>query len=165
MATQLRIRQAQPGDVPEIVRIHFAAFETGPMNALLYPDGVTDEIRTSFGKMFFPDQPPPVLQAGEHVNMIAELVWCDSAGNLKEGSTKIIAYARWAIFNTRRTEEQWQFEQPPATAETRGNGVDYEFYEAFLGGLQRMRRSWMKGDRCMGEHYPSFMTARPCAFR
>jgi hypothetical protein len=146
-APQIRVRRATPADTPDIVRIHFAAFETSPMDRLLYPGGKTDEVRQGFAKQFAQPAIPPPAHEGEIVTMVAELLAAQDGGGEK---AQVIAFAKWIMYRVERTEEQWNIVPPPSTAETRGKGVDYGVFDAFIGDLGRMRRSWTKGDRCMG---------------
>jgi hypothetical protein len=160
------VRPATPADVPDIVRIHFAAFAGSPMWHLLYPDGITDAVRDGFSKIFFPADVAPGPgtdpSSAEQITMVAELVPSqtpagaaasgaqgqDKNSTVNEAKGQIVGYAKWEVVRLARTEEKWNVDEPP---QDRGKGVDKEVFEAFIGDLKRMRRRWTKGDPHLGK--------------
>jgi hypothetical protein len=153
---QIRIRSAVPADVPAIVDVHFTAFSQGPMTRTLHPGGVSAEARHKFGNSLFPSRPSDFVTAGEAIVMVAELVPLSKESALlpevaatRGAETQVIAFAKWTIHRQARREDQWNTEKA-FTAEELGEGADVEVFDVFLGGLNRMRRRWMRGDPGIG---------------
>lgn len=151
---RVRVRRATPADAPEIVRIHFDAFGSSIMNRLMYPGGATEGVRARFEKVLFPppagggdpSKPSPV----EIFIMVAELP--PDEGNAKP---EIVAFAKYSLVREPLPEEKWNVHKD-MTVEDLGEGVDVDVSDAFIGGLQRLGRRYMRGDPCLRELSASF---------
>lgn len=140
---RIRVRRATPADVPDLVRIRFDAFGPGVMNQLMHPNGGSASARANFGKSFFPPQPageqhPPDV---ENITMVAEVL----------PEEEIVAFAKWRLVKEPLPEEKWNAAEQPMTAEELGEGSNVDVYRAFIGGLHRLRKRWMRGDSCVCE--------------
>ncbi|KAK3393250.1 N-acetyltransferase-like protein [Podospora didyma] len=144
---RVRVREATPADVDQIIDVHFAAFANDSFNQLMYPNGVSADARAKFAASFFPPETPDTAAAaikkGESLVMVAELF---PDGNGGHSSGEIVGFARWVLQREQRTEEEWNVVQPPPTEEMLGKGVDVDVYNAFIGELHNWRRKSAKGD-------------------
>ncbi|KAK3335942.1 hypothetical protein B0T19DRAFT_436759 [Cercophora scortea] len=143
---RIRIREATRADLSEILDVHFEAFGPDPMNQLMYPAGVTENAREMFGHSLFPPESEAAADENKHGEtriFVAELLADDTADDVP---VEIVAYAKWQIFRHERPETEWNVEDPPMTTEILGEGVDAEVYNAFLGGMHRVRKTHSRGD-------------------
>lgn len=158
---QIRVRPGAPADLPQLLRIYFDAFDPIVMNRLLYPTGRTASCLEAFAKDFYPEAAPSTAtthetdktspSAVEHIFMVAEEVipLADSEGSPQRPQakerTEIVAFGKWNHVKEPLPEDKWNVDKP-ATREDVGEGVDLEFFNDFIGGLQRLRRKNMRGD-------------------
>lgn len=146
----LRVRKATPADVPTLVRIHYDAFgSSGPMHALMHPDGGSADARLKFGRSFFPAATTPSQEPGpavETFTMVAELVPTE-----KEEEPEIVAFGRWKLVKEPLPEDKWHVGEE-MTAEELGEGADVAVYNAFIGGINQMKNAWIKGDAVLREY-------------
>ncbi|CAN8106537.1 unnamed protein product [Discula destructiva] len=149
----LRIRPATPADVPDLVRVHFDAFNPDVMNRLMHPGGGSAEARVLFGKKTF--FPAPAAQEDvpqvEFITMVAELIDDDDDEEDDDDGTtnkaEIVAFAKWKLVKEPGlSEEKWNVEEKPMTAKMLGEGADADVFNTFIGGLHRLTRKWVKGD-------------------
>ncbi|KAK3694511.1 N-acetyltransferase-like protein [Podospora appendiculata] len=142
---RIRIREATRADLSALLDVHFEAFDSDPMNQLMYPAGVTENARELFGQSLFPPESDTVDENkhGETRIFVAELLADDTAD---EVPVEIVAYAKWQIFRHGRPEAEWNTDDPPMTTEMLGEGVDADVYNAFLGGMHRVRKQHSRGD-------------------
>lgn len=149
-APRLRIRRATPDDAGTIARIHFEAFGPGVMNKLMHPDGVSDDARNKFAGGIFPPPDKAADPSVEVIVMVAELL---AEGSEADGGTHdpvIVAYAKWKLAREAQPRKEWESVHE-MTQEQLGEGANAAVYNHFIGGLNRMKQRWVKGDPCLRE--------------
>lgn len=120
------LAQASEADLPNILKVQFAAFAEDPLIRLMYP---------------FPTPPSTFNEALERAQRefrnpdVAYLRITDTE------SGEIISFAKWIIYKHERPEEVWNKE------ETRdwGEGTNVEVADAFIGAINRNRKKIMAG--------------------
>jgi hypothetical protein len=155
---KIRVRKATRADIGHVVRIHEEAFNPGIMNRLLYPNGMTEDVKSKLAAgvaKTFDDaeavndgnrsKPKPT----ETFVMIAEIV--PEAGQ-PGAEPDVIAFATWTIRRESLPEAEWNV-PPPMTVERWGEGARLDVVEDFMGGIHAMRRRRMKGDPAMCKHF------------
>lgn len=143
------------------------------MNRLIYPTGRTASAFEAFAKDFYPEATAAAAastatatapatthkteenetspSAVEHIFMVAEeVIPIDNGDKERPERTEIVAFGKWNHVKEPLPEEKWNVDKP-ATREDVGEGVDLEFFNDFIGGLQRLRRKNMRGDPCLRE--------------
>lgn len=142
MAPKVQIRPATEADVATIVDIHNDSFGPSLMNRLMYPNGISAESDAKFGESILKQiRNPPSRETGD------EQIWL---AYLPEENDEVIAFAMWTVFREERPEEEWS---KVASLGEPGPEVNVPFYEEFIGGLHKMRKRWMKGDKGLCESY------------
>ncbi|KAL2264247.1 hypothetical protein VTK26DRAFT_9023 [Humicola hyalothermophila] len=144
---RISVRAATPADVDAISDVNFAAFDDNVMNKLMYPNGITDELREKNRERFMPalvkDDKPEDKKKGQELLYVAEY-WPPNSPADAPG--EIIAMAKWTLYREPRTEEEWKADDFKATAERFGQGSNLAFIDAFIGGLNSKTQSHVKGD-------------------
>ncbi|PSR90330.1 N-acetyltransferase-like protein [Coniella lustricola] len=132
---QIRVRPGTRADLPELLRVYFDAFDPIVVNKLLYPGGTSASAMECFAKDFWPEEKKTLeAEAAEAIFM--------------QERSEIVAFGKWNHVKEPQPEEKWNVHKP-ATQEGVGEGVNVLFFEDFIGGLQKLRRKYMKGDPCL----------------
>jgi hypothetical protein len=142
MAPKVQIRPATEADVSTIVAIHNDSFRPSLMNRLMHPDGISAESDAKFGESVLKQiQNSPSRATGD------EQIWL---AYLPEEGDEVIAFAMWTVFRDERPEEEWS---KVSSLGEPAHEVNVAFYEEFIGGLHKMRKRWMRGDKGLCEFY------------
>ncbi|KAK0754313.1 N-acetyltransferase-like protein [Schizothecium vesticola] len=140
--SRVRIREAVPADVPALADVLYGAFGPGVMNQLMHPGGVTDDAKAKFGATLFP-APGDDSKLGVEVKIWAAELRPEPG---QVGDAKIVAFAKWVIYHTERSEEQWNVEVKAMTTEMLGDGSSAEAFNWFIGGLHKKAKPLIRGE-------------------
>lgn len=148
---RIRVRKAIPADAEIIGKIHDDAFASSVMSRLMFPKGPSADASAKFIASLFPaenpDRPP---DPREVILMVAELLPEGADDDLASG--EVVAFAKWVAVREELPESVWNVVEP-VTAEAIGEGVDLEVFNAFIGGLHKIRRERLKGNPILREFY------------
>ncbi|KAK4193216.1 hypothetical protein QBC35DRAFT_99517 [Podospora australis] len=151
----VRVREAVPADVDDIIHIHYSAFDDDVMNELMHPGGATEESRKKFGERVFPkeDTSADAAKKGKDMLYVAEYF---PEGEGTPG--QVIAFAKWTLYKEPRAEEDWKNENFVPTAENFGTTANLSVIDAFIGELHRKQRDCAKGEAGL---YLGILACRP----
>lgn len=153
---RIRVRKATQADVPDIIDIHFTAFDDNIMNKLMYPNGPSEETKAKFGANIMSqpakaDSPEKAATKGENLVFVAEYL---PEGGPADGPGEVVAIAKWTLYRQQRPEEEWKAEDFRPTVEAFGEGCNLEVIDEFIGEMNRKQRDHAKGEAALCT-YPS----------
>ncbi|KAK4129147.1 N-acetyltransferase-like protein [Parathielavia appendiculata] len=150
----IRVREATRDDIGAIVDINFTAFDDNVMNRLMYPGGVTADVKAKYASKLFPqDNAGTPANEGQTVLCVAEYL-----PEPTDGPGEIVAFARWLLQREPRTEAGWKAKEFNATTETWGEGCDVAVVNAFIGEMTRIQRDHAQGEAAL---YLSLLACSP----
>lgn len=153
---RIRVRAATSADLDTIADIQFAAFDDSIINQLIYRNGVSEQHKRLFRSRLLP---PPATgpnaedaaKQGGPFLCVAELL---PEGGPTDGPGEVVAFARWVLHRTPRSEEEWNTPFV-ASVETHGEGCDLSVVHAFIGRLVQRSKELTKGEAMLCESLPS----------
>ncbi|KAK4167214.1 hypothetical protein QBC43DRAFT_331961 [Cladorrhinum sp. PSN259] len=147
---RIRVREGRPKDKDAIARIHFAAFDSDVNQGLMYPDGVSEAARKSFGDRALAKPVPgkkgePKLYVAEYFSPETHPTF-DPETYPDDGSGEVVAFAKWTFHKEPRTDEEWEGGEFVASVENFGEGCDLSVVNTFIGGLNEKQKYSAKGE-------------------
>ncbi|KAJ9132142.1 hypothetical protein NKR23_g11399 [Pleurostoma richardsiae] len=119
----LRLFPAAESDAPRAAELEHAAYSPSPFNKVLFPGP-------------FPPEALGHRAAGlaEELKNDPTVVWLKVVDTDIEGDDKMIAFAKWHIYES---------PSEPSKPRTFGPGCNVEACEELFGGLARMKQQWV----------------------
>ena len=122
----LQLGPASETDLPEILKVQFAAFAENAVNRLMFP------------------VPTPPSTFEKSLDRARKDFRSPDVAFMKITDTEtgeIVSFAKWFIYRQERPEAEWNKEDKRDW----GEGTNVEVSDAFIGAINRNRRKFMAG--------------------